>query len=112
MLVHRIAGAGLLLAAAFAVAPAGQAAEPYELVISNNAFQPAELHVPAGKKVTLTVRNEDPTPEEFESYELNREKVVPGGATATIYVGPLDAGRYPFFGDFHQDTAKGTLIAD
>ena len=25
--------------------------------------------------------------------------------------GPLEPGEYRFFGDFHQDTAKGVLVA-
>lgn len=81
------------------------------LVIRNHCFEPAELAVPAGKKVKLTIANEDASAEEFESYELNREKVVPPKGRVTLYVGPLKPGRYPFFGDFHKDTAQGVLIA-
>ena len=57
------------------------------------------------------LKNEGTTPEEFESYELNREKVVPAKASVVIFVGPLQPGRYPFFGDFNRDTAQGILIA-
>ena len=81
------------------------------LVIREHKFEPAELTVPAGQKIKLLVENQDATPEEFESNELNREKIVVGKATITIFIGPLDAGRYPFFGDFHQETAQGVLIA-
>jgi len=89
------------------------AGEPeISLVVRGHVFQPTELRVPAGKKVLLVVENQDATAEEFESYELNREKVVPAGAKTGIYVGPLAPGRYPFFGDFHQDTARGVLIAE
>jgi Cupredoxin-like domain len=49
--------------------------------------------------------------QEFESYELNREKVVAAKSKITVYVGPLEPGRYPFFGDFHKDSANGVLIA-
>ncbi len=84
---------------------------PFTLVIKDHRFTPAELQVPAGKKLRLTVRNEDATPEEFESTELHREKVVPPGQEIIVIVGPLDAGTYGFFGDFHQDTAQGKLIA-
>jgi len=27
-----------------------------------------------------------------------------------VILGPLDAGRYPFFGDFHQETAQGVVV--
>lgn len=81
------------------------------LVIRDHKFEPAELTVPAGQKIKLIIENKDATPEEFESHELNREKVVVGNGTITVFIGPLDAGRYPFFGDFHQETAQGVLIA-
>ncbi|HEX6833948.1 MAG TPA: cupredoxin domain-containing protein [Rudaea sp.] len=81
------------------------------LVIRDHKFDPAELTVPAGQKVKIVIENQDATPEEFESTELNREKVVVGKGTITVFVGPLDPGRYPFFGDFHQETAQGVLIA-
>ena len=102
----------LLPAIALAFAAAASAAEPAEftLTIKDHKFEPAELTVPAGQKVKLKVVNADPTPEEFESHELNREKVIPGGATATIFVGPLKAGTYPFFGEFNPKTAQGKLI--
>ena len=58
------------------------------------------------------VHNQDPTAEEFESYELNREKVIPGGSKASIFIGPLEPGRYPFFGEFNEKTAQGVVIAE
>ncbi|HVR81140.1 MAG TPA: cupredoxin domain-containing protein [Luteimonas sp.] len=82
------------------------------LVIQGHRFVPAELKVPAGRKIKLTVVNKDASAEEFESYELNREKVVAGNGRIVVFVGPLDPGKYPYFGEFHMDTAKGTLIAE
>ena len=100
------------LLALFFLATAALADVPeVKLTLRNHRFVPAELVIPANTKVKLRVSNEDATPEEFESHELNREKIVTGKATITVYVGPLKPGRYPFFGDFHQDTAQGTLIA-
>jgi hypothetical protein len=90
-----------------------QAADVPELALAirDHRFEPVELKVPAGVRLKLVVHNQDSTPEEFESHSLNREKVIPGGAKATIYVGPLSPGRYEFFGDFNQKTAQGTLLA-
>lgn len=82
------------------------------LVIEGHRFAPAEMKVPAGRKIKLTVVNKDPSPEEFESYELNREKIVAGNSRIVVFVGPLRPGRYPYFGEFHMDTAKGALIAE
>jgi hypothetical protein len=81
------------------------------LIIRNHKFEPTEVVIPAGQKVKLVIENQDSTPEEFESYELNREKVVPAKGSVVIFVGPLQAGRYPFFGDFNRDSAKGALVA-
>ena len=83
-----------------------------QLVIKNHRFEPAELKVPVGQRVKLTVHNQDSTPEEFESHSLNREKVIPAGAKATIFIGPLKAGRYNFVGEYNEGTAKGVVIAD
>ena len=57
----------------------------------------------------LLVKNLDPTPEEFESYELNREKVIAGTSQAVIFIGPLAPGEYPFFGEFYPKTAQGKV---
>jgi hypothetical protein len=102
-----VAFAGLLLA--FGAA----AAEPeMALVIKNHRFEPAELKVKAGVRIKLIVHNQDSTPEEFESHSLNREKVIPGGQKATIFIGPLKPGRYTFFGEYNEKTAQGVVIAE
>lgn len=81
------------------------------LVIKDHRFMPSEITVPAGKRVELIVENRDPTPEEFESYDLRREKIVVGHGTVSVWVGPLPPGTYGFFGDYNKKTAQGTLIA-
>jgi hypothetical protein len=91
--------------------PSGAADPEFSLAIKDHKFIPAEFEVPSGVKIKLLIKNEDPTPEEFESRELHREKVVPPGQTVPIFVGPLDPGTYGFFGDFNPQTAQGKLIA-
>jgi plastocyanin len=83
---------------------------PYTLVIKDHQFQPTEIEIPAGQKIALTVKNNDSTPEEFESTELRREKVVAGGEEITVYIGPLKPGKYEFFGDFNPKTARGHIV--
>ena len=82
------------------------------VVIKNHQFIPAEIKVPAHQRIKLQVHNQDSSPEEFESHSLNREKLIPAGAKAVIYVGPLKPGRYDFFGEFNPATAKGLVIAE
>lgn len=86
------------------------AADDIAVTIKDHRFTPAEINVPAGQKVTLKVNNEDATPEEFESDDLDIEKVIAGQQSATVTVGPLDAGRYEFYGEYHEDTAKGAIV--
>ncbi len=82
----------------------------YTLVIKDHHFQPGEIVIPANKKVKLLIQNQDASVEEFDSFALNREKVIAGGANATIYIGPLTPGRYPFTGEFHADLAQGAVV--
>ena len=102
----------LLLLLSLLSASALAEVKEYTLTLRNHRFVPAQLTIPANTKVKLLVVNEDATPEEFESHELNREKIVTGKGKINVYIGPLKPGRYPFFGEFHMDTAQGVLIAE
>ncbi len=105
------AAAAVLLAALLVGDPPARADELPTLVFHNHRFEPARIEVPAHVKFQLKVKNTDDTADEFESTQLNREKLVAPGQTITVFLGPLDPGEYKFFGDFHQDTAQGVLVA-
>jgi len=108
----KFSAAGVLFAAA-SFASAGFAEETsLSLEIKDHRFDPAELHAPAGKAITLTVKNLDATAEEFESKPLRIEKVVAGKGQATVRIPALAAGKYNFFGDYHEKTAQGVLIVE
>lgn len=92
--------------ASFAKADEGN----YKITIQDHRFSPTELVIPANQKVKVIVENLDSTPEEFESFQLNREKVVSGGGKITIFIGPLKSGSYKYFGDFHKDIAQGVIL--
>jgi hypothetical protein len=100
-------------------APAGSASvdgrpvvkDLYVIRIQDHKFEPDTLIVPAGKKIKLRVENVDPTPEDFESYDFNREKVVTGGGKIIVFIGPLKPGTYAYFGEFNPKTAKGVIVA-
>lgn len=83
----------------------------FTIAIKNHRFEPPEIIVPANQKVKLVIENRDATPEEFESHDLKREKVIAGGGKANLWIGPLRPGTYTFVGEYHEDTAKGRLIA-
>ena len=99
----------------FAAAPAATAVAAdrttVAITIRDHKFHPATVEVPANQRIRLEVTNADATAEEFESYPLNREKIIPGGSKGVIFIGPLSPGSYPFFGDFHQKTAQGRIVA-
>ena len=86
-------------------------AEEYVLTLKNNQFFPKVLTIPAGQIIKITVKNQDATPAEFESGDLNREKVVGANSEVIIFIGPLDAGSYGYFDDFHRDATTGTILA-
>jgi heme/copper-type cytochrome/quinol oxidase subunit 2 len=90
---------------------AARADEPQVLEFRQHRFYPDHITVPAGQRVKIEVRNTDDTADEFESTDLNREKLVAPGGKATVFLGPLDPGSYKFFGDFHRDTAQGVIEA-
>ena len=83
----------------------------YEIVIKDHRFIPETLTVPVNTRIKLMVINSDPTAEEFESYEMNREKIIPGNSTGVVFIGPLEAGEYGYFGEFNEATAQGKIIA-
>jgi Cupredoxin-like domain len=87
-------------------------ADDYVLTIKDHRFSPAEIKVPANQRVTITVINEDATPEEFESNPMKVEKVIAGKSKGVVRIGPLKPGRYPFIGEYNEATAKGVVIAE
>jgi len=102
----------LLLVLALMPGLAAAADPEFLLTIKDHRFDPVELRVPAGKKIKLMIDNQDASAEEFESHELNREKVIPGKTKLPVFIGPLKPGRYPFVGEYNEKTAKGVIVAE
>ena len=104
----------LMMMGWLAMAGSALAAGEPEMTVSlrDHRFTPTELRVPANVKIKLVVDNQDAGPEEFDSHALNREKVIPGKSKATIFIGPLAPGRYPFIGEFNAATAQGALVVE
>ena len=84
--------------------------EVFLVTIENHRFSPSEVIVPEGRRIKLIVKNNDNSVEEFESFDLNREKLVPGKGEIKVLFGPLKPGTYKFFGEFHEETAQGKIV--
>ena len=84
----------------------------YKIMIKDHHFVPAELRIPANLKVKIHIENLDSEAEEFESYDLDREKIVGPNKTITVFLGPLKPGFYKYFGEFNPDTAQGVIVAE
>jgi high-affinity iron transporter len=106
-----VALAAMLLAGLLAGTSQARADDVLKLEFRQHRFVPDHIVVPANVKFKLMVKNNDDTADEFESVDLNREKLVTPGQTVTVFLGPLTPGTYKFFGDFHQDTAQGVMVA-
>jgi hypothetical protein len=75
-------------------------------------FFPSQVTIPANQKVKLIIDNQDNTPEEFDIFLLNREKVILANNKASIFIGPLKPGKYDFFAEYNPNTTSGTVIVE
>jgi hypothetical protein len=82
-----------------------------ELRFENRRFTPQTIAVPANQSLTLRITNASKEAIEFESFKLNREKVVGPGETIIVRLPALRPGSYDFYDDFHQDVPEGSIIA-
>jgi heme/copper-type cytochrome/quinol oxidase subunit 2 len=107
-----VAVAVILIGFAWSTPASADDVQNIPVTLKDHQFTPAEIHVPQGKPVILTITNADPTAEEFDSSALKVEKVIAGGTYGTVRLRPLGPGRYPFMGEYHSDTAKGVVVSE
>jgi hypothetical protein len=88
------------------------ASDAIPVSLKDHKFTPAEIHVKANVPNLISLTNNDPTAEEFDSTSLKVEKVVAGNSSGSVRLRPLAPGRYPFMGEFHSSTAQGVVIAE
>ncbi|MAA65447.1 MAG: cupredoxin-domain containing protein [Alteromonadaceae bacterium] len=109
---RRLAGliaCALLMAASL---PASAGLPSYDLELHDGKLVPEKIHVVAGERFKLVIRNTGSGPAEFESQRLRQEKVLGPGAESFVVIHPLKPGEYGFFDEFHLPDAKGLIIAE
>ena len=79
------------------------------LELKDHKFNPLTPTIPANTEVTVTLKNLDATPAEFESDDFSLEKVVPGNGTIIVKIGPLKAGSYEIHDEYHEAQSKTQL---
>ena len=82
----------------------------FKLVARDGKWFPEVLEIPANTRFRLEITNQNPGPEEFESKELHKELVLAPGVTRVLVFAPMKPGTYPFFGEFHPQTARGRIV--
>jgi plastocyanin len=80
------------------------------LSYKDKKFDPAEISAPANTPIVIKFRNLDKDAMELESDSLHIEKVVAAGKDATIKVKAQKPGRYEFFDEYNEKTARGALV--
>ena len=101
----------VVMLVAFVSAASADAPPAVTLTLKNHRFTPASFTVPAGQKVRVTLINQDPATEEFDSHDLRLEEVVTPMGRISFDIGPLQPGQYSFMGEFHAETAQGKVTA-
>ena len=69
-----------------------------------------EIQCASSTAIKLIFINLDDSIEEFDSFDLNREKVLFPNRKSSIYIGPLPKGKYNFFGEYHPNSARGSVL--
>jgi plastocyanin len=109
-----VCAVAVALSGAYVFVHSAKASDEMEIEISikDHKFEPAAIKLPTGKPIKISVKNLDASAEEFESTDLGFEKVIAGNSDATIRLKPLEAGTYIFYGEYHEDTALGHIVAE
>ncbi len=106
-----VVSALIILAVAISSGGAQGADLVVELRFENNRFAPQTITVPVNQAFKIKVINASKETIEFESFKLNRERVVGPGETIFVNVPALSPGSYDFYDDFHDDVPEGAVIA-
>lgn len=96
----------------FSLAAVGVACADVEIALSykDKKFDPPEISAPANTAIVIKFRNLDNDAMELESDSLKIEKVVAAGKNVNIKVKAQQPGRYEFFDEYNEKTARGALV--
>jgi hypothetical protein len=86
-------------------------AKPVEIRLEHHRFTPQAVTLPANRPLQIKIINLSAERIEFESFSLNRERVVEPGKSVTIHLPALRPGNYDFRDDFHDDVPAGIITA-
>jgi plastocyanin len=112
MRMSMVIGLAVAIASGLGATSALAAAAGVTLTLKAHRFTPSEFSIPPGQKVRVTLVNQDPATEEFDSVDLGIEAdVTPMGRTS-FDIGPLQPGQYSFMGELHADTAQGKVVVE
>ena len=111
-LTRLVSNAALAVIVAFATTGIVRAENSIEISLTykDKKFDPAEISAPANTPIVIKFRNLDKDAMELESDSLKIEKVVAAGKDATIKVKAQKPGRYEFFDEYNEKTARGALV--
>jgi len=107
-----VATACVAVSLAFAMSCIARADNSVEIALSykDKKFDPAEIAAPANTPIVIKFRNLDKDAMELESDSLKIEKVVAPGKEASIKIKAQKPGRYEFFDEYNEKTARGALV--
>tara|TARA_R110001583_G_scaffold31776_1_gene108318 strand:+ start:23670 stop:24017 length:348 start_codon:yes stop_codon:yes gene_type:complete len=83
----------------------------FVIEMKDGVLSPERLEIPARTQVKIILRNTGETPAEFESLRLRKEKVLAPGVESFVVIRRASPGEYPFFDEFHIETAQGVIVA-
>jgi cupredoxin-like protein len=111
-IVSNAAVSAVVALAPFVAAGQAHAQDPIEILLSykDKRFDPAEIGAPPNTPIVIKFRNLDREAMEFESDHLRIEKVVAAGGEATFKIRAQKPGRYEFFDEYNEKTARGALV--
>jgi hypothetical protein len=107
---HLVVPTLIVLAVMISASGARAADTVVELRFENHRFVPQTITVPANRAFKIKVINASKETIEFESFKLNRERVVGPGETIIVNVPALSPQSYDFYDDFHGDVPEGVMI--